>query len=407
MERLKFDKPLLIGGATTSKVHTAVRIEPSFSGSTTHVKDASRSVGVVGNLLNPEKKDKFISDIKAEYIKVREDHRKRRSAFDIVSLEEARKKRFEIDFKSYRPKPPERPGVTVFEDYPLVELIHYIDWSPFFRVWELSGKFPAIFDDPRVGEQAKELFGDAGRLLSKIANEKLLEARAVIGLFPANAAGDDIEIYADENRDNIIAVVHSLRQQKGRATRGFNACLTDFVAPRDSKIEDYMGAFVVSAGFGAKELAEKYKNEGDDYNSIMVKALADRLAEAFAERMHARVRKEFWGYAPQESLTNYELIAEKYAGIRPAPGYPACPDHTEKKTLFELLDATDKIGVSLTESYAMFPAASVSGWYFSHPESCYFGLGRIGEDQVKDYALRKGMSVDEVERWLKPNLAYK
>jgi len=407
MERLKFEIPLLIGGATTSRIHTAVKIEPSYGGATIHVKDASKSVGVVGNLINPEKRGNFIEEVKAEYSKAREDHARRRSSFNIVSIEEARERRFQIDFDTYRPKRPEKPGVTIFEDYPIIELVHYIDWSPFFWAWELTGKFPAIFDDPRMGQQARELFEDAGKMLNKLASEKLLTARAVIGLFPANAIGDDIEIYVDDNRDEVQAVVHSLRQQKGRSTRGFNACLTDFIAPRESGIEDYMGAFVVSAGFGAKELAEKYKNEGDDYSSIMVKALADRLAEAFAERMHARVRREFWGYAPDEDLTNNELIAEKYKGIRPAPGYPACPDHTEKGILFDLLSATENIGVELTESYAMFPAASVSGWYFSHPESCYFGLGKIGEDQVKEYARRKGMTVEEIERWLKPNLVYK
>jgi len=407
MERLKFNIPLLIGGATTSKIHTAVKIEPSYSGATIHVKDASRSVGVVRNLINEEKRNKFTEEIKNEYSKAREDHLKRRSTFNIVSLEEARKRRFEIDFNSYNPKCPEKMGITVFEDYPLVELIHYIDWTPFFRVWELSGKFPAIFDDPRIGEQARELFEEAGKMLDKIAREKLLTAKAVIGLFPANSVGDDIEIYADENRDKALTVAHNLRQQKGRSTRGFNACLSDFIAPKDSSVEDYIGAFVVSAGFGAKELAEKYVNAGDDYSSIMLKALADRLAEAFAERMHARVRKEFWGYSPKEDFINRELIAEKYRGIRPAPGYPACPDHTEKGILFNLLGATEKIGVKLTESYAMDPAASVSGWYFSHPESCYFGLGKIGEDQVKDYARRKGMTIEEIERRLKPNLVYK
>ncbi|UCC78495.1 MAG: methionine synthase [Candidatus Zixiibacteriota bacterium] len=407
MKRLKFDIPLLIGGATTSSVHTAVKIEPSYSGTTIHVKDASRSVGVVGNLVSPERKGKFSEDIKNEYARVREDHARRKSSFNIVSIEEARKRRFEIDFDSYHPKTPEKPGITVFEDYPLVELIHYIDWSPFFWAWELTGKFPAIFDDPKIGKQATELFEDANKMLDKIAREKSLTARAVIGLFPANSVGDDIEIYADVNRREVWTIAHHLRQQKGRSTRGFNACLSDFIAPKESGIEDFIGGFVVSAGFGARELAEKYKNAGDDYSSIMVKALADRLAEAFAERMHARVRKEFWGYAPDEDLTNRELIAEEYRGIRPAAGYPACPDHTEKGILFDLLGATEKIGVELTESYAMFPAASVSGWYFSHPESCYFGLGKIGEDQVKDYARRKGMTVDEVERWLKPNLVYK
>ncbi|UCE68035.1 MAG: methionine synthase [Candidatus Zixiibacteriota bacterium] len=407
MERLKFEIPLLIGGATTSRIHTAVKIEPSYGGATVHVKDASKSVGIVGNLINLEKRQKFVEDIKAEYSQAREDHNRRRSSFNIVSIEEARERRFRIDFDSYRPKRPEKPGVTVFEDYPLIELVSYIDWSPFFRAWELTGKFPAIFDDPKMGKQAKELFEDAGKMLDKIASEKLLTAKGVIGLFPANSVGDDIEIYTDDNRDEVRAVVHSLRQQKRRSARGFNACLSDFIAPKESGIEDYVGAFVVSAGFGARELAEKYKDEGDDHGSIMVRALADRMAEAFAERMHARVRREFWGYAPDEVLTNNELIAEEYKGIRPAPGYPACPDHTEKGILFDLLNPTENIGVELTESYAMFPAASVSGWYFSHPESCYFGLGKIGEDQVKDYAARKGVTVDEAERWLRPNLVYK
>jgi 5-methyltetrahydrofolate--homocysteine methyltransferase len=311
-----------------------------------------------------------------------------------------------MEWQDYSPPRPRFLGSRVFADYPLAELADYIDWTPFFAAWRIPGKYPQILDSNKFGDEPRRLHRDATTLLERIVAEKLLRARAVIGLFPANSVGDDIELYRDENRDEVLTVIHGLRQQRQRTSGKPNSCLTDFVAPKETGLADYVGAFVVTAGEGAAELSLQFEAEQDDYNSIMVKALADRLAEAFAERMHTRVRREFWGYAPDEEFTNADLIAEKYAGIRPAPGYPACPDHTEKEILFQLLGAQESSGVTLTENFAMSPAASVSGWYFSHPASSYFGLGKIGRDQVADYARRKGMTVVEIERWLAPNLGY-
>ncbi|MBI4421650.1 MAG: methionine synthase, partial [Gemmatimonadetes bacterium] len=406
MEREGFRLPLLIGGATTSKIHTAVKIEPHYRAATVHVLDASRSVGVVGTLLSGERRERFAREVREEYGRIRAAHAGREIQTRLHPLDQARGHRFAPAWNGYRPPPPRAPGITVLADYPLEDLVQYIDWSPFFATWELRGHYPAILEDPVVGKEARRLLDDARRLLEQIVSRRSIGARGVVGLFPANAVGDDIEVYPDDCRDTIRAVLHHLRQQQEKPPGRPNLCLSDFVAPRDSGIPDYVGAFAVTAGIGAEELARQFQQGHDDYSSIMAKALADRLAEAFAERLHQRVRRELWGYAPEESFTNEELIKEKYTGIRPAPGYPACPDHTEKRALFDLLGVPKATGITLTESYAMWPAASVAGWYLSHPEAIYFGVGRIGRDQVEDYAARKGMDLAEAERWLAPNLAY-
>lgn len=408
MQRLGFNLPLLIGGATTSKTHTAVKVEPQYHGPVVHVLDASRCVAVVGALLNEDEniRSNFIIDTKKEFERVRIQRAGRKSAKSFLSLEEARQHKWQTDWAAYQPKKPLVPGIQVFADYPLEELAEYIDWTPFFSSWQLAGAFPAILDDEIVGKEAHKLYNEAQSLLRRIIDEKWLTAKAVIGLFPANSIGDDIEVYADENRTEVIATLHHLRQQLQKAPGLPNFCLSDFVAPKDSGVADYIGSFAVSAGFGIESRIRQFEAEHDDYHAILLKALADRLAEALAERLHARVRREFWGYASAETLDNESLIAEKYQGIRPAPGYPACPEHTEKGNLWTLLDVENNTGMVLTESFAMYPAASVSGWYFSHPGSKYFGLGQIGRDQVEDYARRKGMSVEEVERWLSPILNY-
>ena len=406
MEREGFDIPLLIGGATTSKVHTAVKIEQHYKrGQTIHVLDASRSVPVVGNLLG-DNKDKFETDIKEEYRKLREHHLKNRVQKEYIKYEEAIENKYKINFKKDDITKPSFTGIKVFEDYSLEEIAEYIDWTPFFRTWELAGHYPDILEDKVVGEQAVNLFRDAKELLEIIIKEKRLKAKAVIGLWNANATGDDIEIYEDDKRKKIKSVLHTLRQQ-GKKSEGLpNFALSDFIAPKDSGLNDYIGAFAVTAGIGIEEWIKKYNEENDDYNKIMMQALADRLAEAFAELMHKKVRTEFWGYSKKEKLVNEDLIKEKYRGIRPAPGYPACPDHTEKLILFKLLDAEKNAGIKLTESLAMYPASSVSGVYYAHPESKYFGLGKIGKDQVQNYAERKGMELKEAERWLSPNINY-
>jgi 5-methyltetrahydrofolate--homocysteine methyltransferase len=406
MERQNFDTPLLIGGATTSRVHTAVKIEPSYQGSTIHVTDASRAVGVVRNLLSEDRRWKYIKQLKDKYEEVRIEHSSRQASVMLISIEEARRNRVPIDWSSYSPKLPETLGITVFDDYPISELIPYIDWTPLFIAWELPGRYPRILEYEHVGKEARRLFADANQLLKQIVDEKLLTARGVVGLFPANAVGDDIEVYTDNNRQEVKTSIHCLRQQKRKKAGRYNACLADFVAPKDSGVEDFVGAFAVTAGVGTEKLVSKYESQQDDYNAIMTKALADRLAEAFAERLHQRVRTELWNYAAGENLEGDDLIAEKYTGIRPAPGYPACPDHTEKGDLFELLKVGENAGIELTESFAMKPAASVSGYYFSHPKSYYYGLGKIDRDQITEYARRKGLSVGEVEKWLAPNLAY-
>ena len=406
MERLGFTTPLLIGGATTSRTHTAVKIAPAYSGPTMHVTDASRSVPVVSKLTKSEHRDAFITASKDEYEKVRHDYQQRSTRKKSLSLHQIRANKARLTFTSKNIHKPEKPGVTVIKNQSLQVLRNYIDWTPFFSVWELSGKYPAIFEDSVVGEEAKKLFGDAERMLDTIIAENQLQAHGVFGLFPAHAVGDDIEVYRDDSRSEIQAVLHCLRQQTEKTGGNPNRSLADYISPKESHTPDYIGAFAVTAGIGIEKLVRKFEDAHDDYNSIMVKALADRLAEAFAEYLHLRVRQDYWGYAKEESLDNTALIREKYSGIRPAPGYPANPDHTEKKTLFKLLNVTDATDIHLTENFAMLPAASVSGFYFAHPESRYFALGKIGKDQITDYAERKGMSIAEVERWLAPNLNY-
>ncbi|MBR0778318.1 methionine synthase [Bradyrhizobium diazoefficiens] len=397
--------PLLIGGATTSRVHTAVKIDPSYrAGPVVHVNDASRAVGVASALLSPEKRDSYAAEVRAEYAKISEAHLRAQADKKRLKLSDARANRVPVDFAANRPVKPTFLGTRSFDDYDLAELVPYIDWTPFFQTWELAGRFPAILDDAKVGEVARSLYDDARKMLDTIVKEKWFRARATVGFWPANAQGDDIVLYADESRTKSIATLHTLRQQLEKREGRFNAALADFVAP--SGIPDYVGGFVVTAGIGEDAVADRFKMANDDYSSILCKALADRLAEAFAERMHARVRREFWAYAPDENLSNDEMILEKYQGIRPAPGYPAQPDHTEKATLFELLDAEATAGVKLTESFAMWPGSSVSGLYFANPASYYFGVGKIERDQVEDYAARKGMSVAETERWLAPVLNY-
>jgi len=407
MEERGMNKPLLIGGATTSKVHAAVKIAPNYSGVTIHVLDASQSVPVVGNLLNKKVRDDYIGKIKNEYAKVRDDHGKRKEKKKYIGLKEARKNKLTLEWDNGEVKKPNKTGINVLRDYDLKTLEKYIDWTPFFRTWEMRGKYPDIFNDPKVGKEARKLFDDAQAMLKKIIDEKLLQANGVCGLFPANSVDyDDIEIYKDDDRKHVLTTLHSLRQQTEKTNNQPNVALADYIAPRDSGVEDYVGAFAVTAGIGSKELVEKYENENDDYNSIMVKAIADRLAEAFAEHLHERVRREYWGYSEDENLSNEELIKEKYNGIRPAAGYPAQPDHTEKKLVFKLLDVENNTGISLTENLAMDPPASVSGLYLAHPKAKYFNVGKIGKDQVLDYHKRKGMSIDETERWLRPILNY-
>ncbi|GAB2703083.1 methionine synthase [Mucilaginibacter koreensis] len=406
MEREGFTMPLIVGGATTSRIHAAVKIAPNYSGAAIHVLDASRSVTVCSSLMNKEQRHGYIQGIKDEYAKAREAHLNKKSDKRFVSLEEARAQRFQISLDGDVAPKPTFTGTKVIEAYSLEELLPYIDWTPFFHTWELRGSYPKIFDDKTVGTEAKKLYDDAQVLLKQIVDEKLLQANGVIGFWPANSVGDDIELYADESRTQLLSRIHTLRQQAEKPKGEPYYALSDFIAPKDSGVPDYFGGFAVTAGLGCDELVAKFEQDHDDYNSIMAKALADRLAEAFAEKMHELVRREYWGYAHDEHLSNQELIKEQYQGIRPAPGYPACPDHTEKTTLFDLLKAEDNAHMYLTESLAMMPAASVSGFYFSHPQSRYFGLNKISKDQVEDYAKRKVMSVDTVERWLGPNLAY-
>lgn len=401
MERRGMNTPLLIGGATTSKLHTAVKIEPAYSGGVIYVLDASRSVPIATQLLNSEYAIGLLENIKEEYSLIREKHYSRNVTKEYLSLSEARQNKTAIVWNNYCPPAPTFLGTKIFDDYDLAEIRKYIDWTPFFQTWELHGKFPSILTDTVVGAEATSLYQDAQRMLDTIIADKWLRAKAAIGFFPAYSDGDDIIL-----PDNGIVRLHQLRQQNKKADGLPNFCLADFVAPIDSGLQDYIGAFAVTAGIGIDERVAAFEAQHDDYNAILLKALADRLAEALAELIHERVRKEFWGYAADESLDNEALIREKYQGIRPAPGYPACPDHTEKPTLFELLGATASADILLTESMAMYPAASVSGWYFSHPDSRYFGLGKIGKDQVVDYAARKGMTIDTAERWLGSVLNY-
>lgn len=404
MERANLSIPLLIGGATTSKVHTAVKIEQNYQkGQTVHVLDASRSVTVVEQLLG-QKKEQFVKDIQADYARVREHHEKHRGAKQLLSYADALKNKLVLAFNDETIKKPNQLGVQVIEQQDLSVLIPYIDWTPFFQTWELHGKFPRILKDEVVGKEATKLYEDAQKMLQQLVDEKWLTAKAVFGIFPANSINDDIEIYSDEQRTTVLGVQHSLRQQTKKAAGQPNLSLADFIAPKDSGVIDYIGAFVVTAGHGIDEHVKRFEADHDDYNSIMIKALADRFAEAFAEFLHEKVRKEAWGYAGDEALDNDALIAEQYKGIRPAPGYPACPDHTEKPNLFKLLDAEALSGVSLTETLAMWPAASVSGWYFAHPDSKYFGLGKVTIDQVENIADRKKFDLDQMKRWLSSNL---
>jgi 5-methyltetrahydrofolate--homocysteine methyltransferase len=423
MEKRGMKQPLLIGGATTSRVHTAVKIDQQYSGSVVHVLDASRSVPVVSSLLSDSLKADFHTNIKVEYAKIREDYANRSQEKNYVILEEARKNKVNINWNNFKPARPSFLGTKVFKNYPLAEIVSYIDWTPFFQTWELAGRYPEILTDEIVGTEAKKLFTDAQNLLNRIVKERLLKAHAVIGFFPANATEDDIELYGFEaekhescsnpnhfhfieNRNEVVNKLHHLRQQNKKAAGQPNFCLSDFVAPKETHLADYIGSFAVTAGDGLDALVAEFDKNHDDYNSIMAKALADRLAEAFTELMHEKVRKIYWGYALDETLTNEDLIKEKYSGIRPAPGYPACPDHTEKRTLFNLLEVEKNIGITLTDSFAMYPASSVSGWYFAHPDSKYFGVGKINKDQTEDYSKRKAQDISLSERWLSPVLAY-
>jgi 5-methyltetrahydrofolate--homocysteine methyltransferase len=406
MQRQGFSVPLLIGGATTSPAHTSVKIAPQYREPVVYVKDASRAVGVCQSLVTPTAKPAFAAKIAEEHERRREQHAGKTVKQPEANLSAARSNRRRIDWQAYRPVAPLRPGVQVFEDYPLADLLDYIDWMPFFNAWEFAGKFPDILTDPIVGEAASNLYADARRMLKQIIAGNWLSVRAVLGFFPANSVGDDIEVYSGEDRREVLMTLNHLRQQKGKPAGQPHECLSDYVAPRESGVRDYIGAFAVTTGIGIEEHVARFEAAHDDYSSIMLKALADRFAEAAAEHFHERARRELWGYDTAEQLTNQQLIREEYRGIRPAPGYPACPDHTEKAKLWQLLDVERNTGIRLTESFAMYPTAAVSGWYIAHPESHYFAIGKIDRDQVEDYARRKGQSVEEAERWLAPNLGY-
>ncbi len=406
MTREGIDIPLLIGGATTSPVHTAVKIAPQYEEPVVHVTDASRVVGVVSQLLNPTNKPGYVSDIRAEQEKRRQQYLQKTGKRKLIRVGEARRNKVPIDWRNTKINKPNFVGIRTFEDVPLDTLINYIDWTPFFHAWELHGKFPKILEDDVVGQEASKLYQDAHMMLKEIVLNRRFQAKGVIGIFPAQSHGDDIVLYKDESCKEVLTTFHTLRQQSSKGAGNPNYALADFIAPVESKRTDYFGGFAVTAGHGVEEFAKTFEDEHDDYNAILVKALGDRLAEAFAEYMHQQVRQEIWGYGKSEQLSNDDLIAEKYEGIRPAPGYPACPDHTEKRTLFALLSANENAGIELTENCAMFPASSVSGWYFAHADSTYFPVGKIDRDQVEDYAQRKGMNVEEVERWLAPNLGY-
>ena len=402
MQRQGFDTPLLIGGATTSRAHTALKIDPHYQAPTVWVKDASRAVGVAQSLISRDMRAAFVAANDADYAEIRERHKNRGDAKRLVSLEKARAQKFDGGWADYTPPAPRQPGLHVFDDYPLDELVDCIDWTPFFNAWELFGKYPAILTDDVVGAQASELYRDARAMLAKIVDERWLTAKAVFGLWPANSVGDDVELTVDGRSERL----HFLRQQVDKPVERPDFCLADFIAPKDSGRQDWIGMFAVTAGIGIDAHVARFEADHDDYNAILLKALADRLAEALAERLHQRVRTEFWGYVADETLDNEALIAEKYVGIRPAPGYPACPEHSEKATLFRMLDAGSHAGMSLTESFAMLPTAAVSGYYFSHPQSQYFVVGRVSKEQVADYARRKGVEIAQVERWLASNLDY-
>jgi 5-methyltetrahydrofolate--homocysteine methyltransferase len=402
MQRLGMTMPLLIGGATTSRVHTALRIAPKYEGPVVHVLDASRAVGVCSQLMSDTQRDDFVAGVATDYEQVRIARAGGQKEASLVPIEQARANGLKLNWSGYTPPKPSFIGTKTFTDYPLDDLIERIDWMPFFQAWELAGTFPRILEDEIVGESARALYKDARAMLDKIVREKWLTAKAVIGFWPAQRDGDDVILFEDESRSKMLSRAHFLRQQFDKREGKFNMCLADFVSPT----QDYFGGFAVTAGHGIEDHLARFKANNDDYSDIMLKALADRLAEALAERLHERVRQDYWGYAPTEELTNEELVREKYAGIRPAPGYPACPDHSEKPELFRLLNAGQNAGINLTESFAMIPTAAVSGYYFSHPEADYFGVARVGKDQVEDYARRRGVSVEQAEKWLRPNLGY-
>ena len=410
MERQGFDIPLLVGGATTSRAHTAVKVTPRYKGPVLWVKDASRSVPVAAALLSAEQRGKLLADTEADYESLRQRHAGK-SERKLLPLDDAQANRTPVDWSAYTPPVPAMlvdgaPTTRVFEDYDLAELREYIDWQPFFNAWEMKGKFPDILNNPASGETARKLYDDAQTMLDSMIKEKWVTANGVVGFFPANAVGDDIEVYADAGRSEVLTTLHNLRQQGEHREGVPNRSLGDYVAPKDTGLTDHVGAFAVTAGLGSQAKVQEFKDDLDDYSAILLESLADRLAEAFAERMHQRVRTELWAHSDDAGLDNDDLIAERYAGIRPAPGYPACPEHTEKSTLWELLDVDRTAGIELTESMAMWPGASVSGWYFSHPQAQYFVVGRLGRDQVASYAERKGWSLREAERWLSSNLGY-
>jgi 5-methyltetrahydrofolate--homocysteine methyltransferase len=402
MQRQGFSIPLMIGGATTSRAHTAVKIEPHYQGSTVYVTDASRAVGVASNLLSTELKDTYINSIRQDYAEVRERHKGKEAKTKQHSIAQARDNRYA--WQTQQPVVPSFLGIKVFSEVSLAVLADYIDWTPFFQTWEMAGSYPKILDDQVVGVEAKKLFADAQAMLKQLIAEQWLSARAVIGFFPAQSHGDDVVLYTDAGCTEQLMTLHHLRQQNVKAPGRPNYCLADFIAPVDSGVTDYLGAFAVTTGIGIEEILLRFEQDHDDYSAIMLKALADRLAEACAEYMHLKVRKEYWGYVEEEALDGEQLIKEAYQGIRPAPGYPACPDHTEKAKLFELLNVTENTSISLTENYAMYPASAVSGWYFSHADAQYFNVGKIDKDQLIDYAERKGIDLAEAERWLAAHL---
>jgi 5-methyltetrahydrofolate--homocysteine methyltransferase len=405
MQRRGLTIPLLIGGATTSRAHTAVKVDKSYDGPVVWVKDASRSVPTLATLLSDERRPKLLADLQEDYDSLRKRHAVKHDR-PMVSLERARANRTPIEWDGYAPPVPRQCGVHVLEDYDLAELREYIDWQPFFNTWEMKGRFPDILNNPATGETASALYADAQAMLDRIIEEGWLTARGVYGFFPASAVGDDLEVYTDDSRGEVLTRLHHLRQQGDHREGVPNRSLADFVAPRETGLPDHVGGFAVTAGIGIEDRIAAFRKDSDDYSAILLESLADRLAEAFAERLHQRVRTEFWGHVAGEDLANEDLIAERYEGIRPAPGYPACPEHTEKRTLWELLDVEQNAGITLTESMAMWPGASVSGWYFSHPQSQYFVVGRLGREQVAEYAERKGWTLAEAEKWLSPNLGY-
>jgi 5-methyltetrahydrofolate--homocysteine methyltransferase len=406
LTRENFNVPLLIGGATTSAVHTAVKIAPAYQGLTVYVLDASRAVGVVSKLLSKNQIGEFSEKVKKDQERQVKMHHKKHGDRSLITIEEARKRKYKIDWNNTRIPKPKFLGIKYFEDYPIEEIRERIDWTPFFHTWEMKGRYPEILDDERVGTEARKLFDDAQDLIDQVIKDKWLTSKAAIGIFPANAVGDDIELFSDENREHVLTMFHTLRQQGDKGTERPDRALSDYIAPKETGLEDYIGAFALTTGLGMKDALKRFEADHDDYSSILLQAVGDRLAEALAERLHERIRREFWGYASDENMSNVELIKEKYFGIRPAPGYPACPDHSEKQIIFDLLSVPEHTGMELTESFAMHPAASVCGYYFAHPEAKYFGVGKVNKDQVIEYARRKGVDLAVMEKWLATSLGY-